>query len=340
MLAGREQEAFFAHNTYWSPSGGSGARPPLYFPTAVEENLEQRRRLSRWLVQYGVMGSHTVALNLFSGSNMYRACEIFTDYVQLCGGTVLPAAFQARDEAVVQIYEKFAPNMIMGMPGRLVQLAHHLSQSLPVERLIYASETLVPAAERLLNERFGRPSISSFMGSAEAGVWGFSRPGEARNLFWAPRELVHLEVDQPDNQGYGSLVVSNLLRFRHPLLRYDSGDRARLLEGFVEGVVGVELAGRHSQSFQFGGQYYEVAEFAAILELASAYQFVLRFEERDWLTLRLVGPEEIAERALLLLRAVVRAHADRNRVDVEICRPEELTCAYPSNKVLPIVDRR
>ncbi|MBT9586990.1 hypothetical protein IV102_26850 [bacterium] len=83
-----------------------------------------------------------------------------------------------------------------------------------------------------------------------------------------------------------------------------------------------------------------MAEFAAILELASAYQFVLRFEERDWLTLRLVGPEDIAERALAWLCAVVRAHADRNRLEVEMCRPEELTCAYPSNKVLPIVDGR
>lgn len=56
MLAGREQEALFAHNTYWSPSGGSGARPPLYFPTAVEENLEHRvaRRLEGFVE--GVVG--------------------------------------------------------------------------------------------------------------------------------------------------------------------------------------------------------------------------------------------------------------------------------------------
>lgn len=336
MLKGREREPFFGLDTYWSPSGGSGASAPLYFPTAVQENLAQRAILASWLKREGILGPDTVALSLFSSRTMYRSSEIFVDYVQRCGGTVLPAGYQARDGDVQELHQRFGPNTLMGSPGRLVQLAHALEA--PFERVLYASEFLTPGAQELLQSRLGVSQWSSVMGSAEGGVWGFSRFQDDLDLFWAPRSLVLLEIDEADCQGFGRVIVSNCQRRRHPLLRYDSGDRGRLLPGFCAEVVGLQLAGRHGRSFQFSSQYYELADFSALVAESAAYQFVLRFQERDWLTLRLVGGDEV--RILAELRRIVRFNPLVNRVEVEMCDPSSLQRVEHSGKILPIVDLR
>ena len=336
MLEGRESEPFFALDTYWSPSGGSGASAPIYFPTAVQENLCQRAVLSEWLLREGILGPSTVALSLFSSRTMYRSGEIFVDYVQRCGGTVLPAGYQAKDTDVAALCERFRPNTLLGSPGRLVQLAH--AHALPFERVLYASEFLTRGAQDLLAARLGVSQWASVMGSAEGGVWGFSRFQDPLDLFWAPLSLVLLEIEEPDEDGFGRVIVSNRVRRRHPLLRYDSGDRGRLLPGFCAEVVGLQLAGRHGRSFQFSAQVYDLADFAQVVADSAAYQFVLRFESCDWLTLRLVGGD--GERALAELRRIVRAHDGINRVEVELCAPEELRRVAHSGKILPIVDLR
>lgn len=336
MLQGREREPFFALDTYWSPSGGSGATAPIYFPTAVAENLAQRDVFSRWLLREGILGPETVALSLFSSRTMYRSGEIFIDYVQRCGGTILPAGYQAKDSDVSELHQRFGPNTLLGSPGRLVQLAH--ACPLPFERVLYASEFLTAGAQALLQARLGVSQWASVMGSAEGGVWGFSRYQDALDLFWAPRSLVCLEIEDPNQDGFGRVLVSNCVRRRHPLLRYDSGDRGRLLPGYCDEVVGLQLAGRHGRSFQFSGEYYDLSEFAGIVAQAAAYQFVLRFEERDWLTLRLVGGEK--QLALAELHRTVGYNPAIKRVEVDMCAPEELQRVEHSGKIPPIVDLR
>lgn len=336
MLAGRERDPFFALDTYWSPSGGSGASAPIYFPTAVAENLEQRRIFSRWLAEHGILGPSTVALSLFSSRTMYRSGEIFIDYVQRCGGTVLPAGYQARDADCFELYQRFGPNLLMGSPGRLVQLAHACEMT--VGGVLYASEFLTLGARKLLEERLGVRQWASVMGSAEGGVWGFSRYEDDLDLFWAPRSLVHLEIADADEQGFGRVIVSNCVRRRHPLLRYESGDRGRLLPGFCDEVVGLQLAGRHGRSFQFSAQYYDLAEFSALLAESAAFQFVLHFEDRDALILKLVGGD--GSGILAQLRRMVRYNPLVNSVEVEMCEPGDLQRVEHSGKILPIVDLR
>ena len=340
QLQGREADPLFCHDTYWSPSGGSGTTTPLFFPTAVEENLAQRRILAGWLRSQGILHSTTVALNLFSSRCMYRASEIFTDYVELCGGTALPATYQARDEHITELYRRFRPNTLMGSPGRLVQWAHSLEEPVGFEAVLYASEALSVGARQVLDAKLGQPAWSSVMGAAESGVWGFSRFEDELDHFWAPRELVELEIVDPNLQGFGRVIVSNRLRQRHPLLRYDSGDRGRLVPGFCPEVVGLQLAGRHGRSFQFSSQNYDLQELTEVVEGAAAFQVVLRFDQCDWLTLRLVADQETADRALLRLQQVVRANSRINRVEVECCEPHELQSTEHSGKIPPIVDLR
>jgi len=327
-LAQKEHEGFYSQNTYWSPSGGSSAREPLYFPSDVAENLQQRQLLSGWLRKADVLGPEVVAVNLFSARLMYRACEIFVDLVQMCGGTVLPLTLQADDQDVVRLWKRFRPTMVMGSPGRLLQLARFLPRPEPAPlRVLFAGESLHPSARAVLDEAFDGPQYVSVLGSAETGIWGFQRPEDPLNRFWAPQEIVELEVADS-----GTLLVSNWVRRRHPLLRYDTGDRARLVAGFAPGLVGLDWLGRHGRSFSFAGQYYELDEFEELLQGVWAYQFVLQWQDGDHLTLRVAGSAEGLQAGLQkIVKGPVRA---------EECSIQELEKAPHSGKILPIVDLR
>lgn len=327
-LAQREHEDFYSKNTYWSPSGGSSAREPLYFPSDVAENLRQRQMLASWLQKFNVLGPEVVAVNLFSARLMYRACEIFVDLVQMCGGTVLPLTLQAEDQDVIRLWKRFRPNMVMGSPGRLLQLARFLPRPDPSPvHVLYAGESLHASAQKVLDEAFENPQYVSVLGSAESGIWAFQRAEDPINRFWAPEEIVELEVGSS-----GTLLVSNWVRARHPLLRYDTGDRARLVAGLIPGLVGFDLLGRHGRSFSFAGQYYELDEFEELLQGVWAYQFVLQWTEGDHLTLRVAGNAEGLQAGL---QKIVKGPAR-----AEECSIQELQTAPHSGKILPIVDLR
>src|SRR5207248_3014340 len=154
------------------PSGGTTGGRPLYFPTEVGENKAQRRLLARRLRAAGMLGDTTVALNLFPGTRMYRALEIFNDYCELCGATVLPAGAQATDEEAWATADQFGATLILGMPSRLLAFARWLTDRgrvLPVESVLFAGELLHPRKRLLLGRAFGVRRFGGVYGSAEMG---------------------------------------------------------------------------------------------------------------------------------------------------------------------------
>ena len=84
---------------------------------------------------------------------------------------------------------------------------------------------------------------------------------------------MHVEVEDPDADGVGNLVVTNTIKRRFPVLRYRNGDRGRLVT--VDGHLHVELAGRGSYTFRIDHRSMSEADFAPVVEGAAAYQIQL-----------------------------------------------------------------
>ena len=246
-----QHDQAFRHGTYWSPSLGDGAQASWYFPSDVSENRAQRRMMAAWLARVDLIGPRTVALNLFSAQMMYRTCEIFVNYVEETGGTVLPVTLQAPDENVLDAIHRFSPDTMLSSPGRIMQFCDFLQENnlrLEIPKLIYAGEPLAQPARDLLHYRLGATHIGSVIGSAEAGVWGFSTFKDPLGRFWGVRQLVDLEIIGADQTGYGRLILTNKIRRKHPLIRYDTGQRARLVQGGESELQGLEIAERHSST--------------------------------------------------------------------------------------------
>jgi phenylacetate-CoA ligase len=334
-IRGKESDPLFSRDTYWSPSGGTTTQGLFYFPTDNRENREQRRALARHLKHAGVFGPDHVALNIFSCRSMYRAGEIFNEYCERCECTVLPVTSHASLDNAVRIAQRFGADTVMGGSSRLLALARHLREtrdSLTLKRVVYGGEPLPEPMKEFLKEALGAQTFFGFYGLAETGVLGWSEPDDL-DCYYIPREFVYLEIVD------GRLVVTNLLRRKHPLLRFDTGDQARLE---VQGeFYKVWLGQRHHRSFQIGGVCYELDELRPLVEEMLAHQWVLehdRTHHRDHLTLRVVGESqgELRDRLLELLGA----DGDLYGVTVATVKMSELERSERSDKVLPIVDRR
>jgi len=377
---------------YFSPTGGSVANQLLFFPTDIEENHFQRRLLAEYLNISGIFESRAL-LNLFGSNMMYRSLEIFNYFAEAAGTTVLPVSSNCDDALIYATAKRFGADGVMGIPSRLIQFARHLdgreSNSDPaakrdklrdrdididkdrdrggrliLDNIIFAGEPLHGARLAYLKEVFSATKISAIFGSAEAGIWGFRPNYWPEESYLYPLEMMHVEVLDADADGFGRLVLTNLVRSRNPLLRYDCGDVGRLATASFKGKkLGVlELTGRIESSFQIGGEYYNLSDFAAVLGGLLAFQIELTFDPvnvRDSLTFLLVSAEKEEEeeedndeaaatseekikRAAIrkALNKIVESKGKTFLLDVRFVAMESLKRSATSGKVIRIVDKR
>ena len=115
-------------SVYWSPSGGTTGTS-LHVPVDDAENNLQRASLVPLLLAGRVYSAHTIDANLFDtgrGGYLYRAQEIFKDFVTQCQGTSLPLGWHCPDDLVVQRCHEFHANSVSASPSRMSRLAGYV----------------------------------------------------------------------------------------------------------------------------------------------------------------------------------------------------------------------
>lgn len=256
---------------YLVRSGGS-TQKPLVFPVDIAENLEQRAALASALKQAGVFTPKTIALNMFGYMDMYRTAAIMDDLLERCSATTLVASAGLPYEDAYQMALNFKPNLLLATPSKLFLFAQYLKKhqlSLFISNLLFGGEFLPPSHIKLFEDVFGTRQIYSLYGSAETGIWAWCDYSRSPSLFRVIDGLV-VEPNDPDADGYGSLLVSNLFRKRFPIFRYNTGDIGKWVE--VDGQIYLELKGRSSNSFMFNECNYELDDFNAVLKDVERFQ--------------------------------------------------------------------
>lgn len=338
----------FRRGLYLSPSGGSTGRP-LFFPSDIQENQRQRELLAPRLRAAGILDETSVVLNMFPAGNMVRSLEIFDDFSEMCGATVLSLAAHAANIDVCKAAQRFGATILAGMPTRLhafIRWLHAEKQNLSLQSVLFAGELLHPQKrlwmERVLNvQRF-----SGVYGSAEMGIVAYQSDVREHAVYHFPRAFVHMEIGEPDSAGFGRLVATNLLRHRHPLLRYNTGDVGRIVESNAEEVC-IELRGRQSDSFSIGDCYFSLRDFASVLDQFAEFQVVVDFDERsqqDRVTFYLAGDSLQPSKSRAQLReevcVLLEADDDLFMTEVALCQPEDLRRTLGTQKIPAVVDLR
>src|SRR5262249_13646881 len=148
---------------------------------------------------------------------MYRAMEIFNEFCECCGATVLPMAAIAGDDEIYEQAMLFAANTLIGMPSRLVAFGRSVQEQQLTwqgDTVVFGGEFLQPGKRRFLREVFGVKRFSGVYGSAELGVVAWHPNLPPVPVYHFPRDILHVEIVAPDADGYGSLVATNLVRRR------------------------------------------------------------------------------------------------------------------------------
>jgi phenylacetate-CoA ligase len=349
-LAATRQDATLRGGIYYSRSGGTTSNQPLYFPTDIAENHEQRQRLARQLGSDGVLSPATIAVNICPIVRMYRAMEIFNEFCECCGATVLPMAAMATD---LEIYEQallFKANTLIGMPSRLIGFARYVQEkklTWQVDTVLFGGEFLQPGKRRFLQEVLGVKRFSGVYGSAELGVVAWHAKLPPVPVYHFPRDLVHVEILAPDAGGFGALVATNLVRRRFPIVRYNTGDVGRIVAEGSE-TVSIELRGRQSDSFLIGDNYHALGDFAEVFGEFAEAQIQIRFDDalrKDVIRFcldaggRTVSEEErrsICER----IHERLEDHEAMYATEVDFIGPQALVRSRDNLKTPAIVDCR
>jgi phenylacetate-CoA ligase len=349
-LRSARQDASQRGGVYYSRSGGTTSKQPLFFPTDIAENHEQRARLARRLAADGVLSSATVAVNVCPIVRMYRAMEIFNEFAERCGATVLPMAAIADNQEICEVGALFAANTLLGMPSRLVALGRHVQEhglTWSVETVLFGGEFLQPGKRRLLREVFGVRRFSGAYGSAELGVVAWHPDLPEVPVYHFPRDILHVEIVDADADGYGALVATNVVRRRFPIVRYNTGDVGRIVAETSD-RVSVELRGRTSDSFLIGDNYHALADFADVLGGFAEFQVQIDFDEarrKDVIRFLLVSQggtvtEEERQTLYERIHARLQGHELMYATEVVVVGPEALVRSSGGLKTPAIVDRR
>lgn len=256
---------------YLVRSGGS-MQKPLIFPVDIRENLYQRRLLSKELEAYGMLTSKTIALNIFSYQDMYRTAAIMDDLLDRCYATTLALGCNSAYEDMYHTTNNFKPNTLMGTPSKISLFAKYIEQNnleIEIENLLFAGEFLFPSQIEEFKNTFKTKCIYSLYGSAETGIWGWTNYSENGSSFFILDEII-VEIVDADSNGFGSIVVTNLIRKRFPLIRYAMGDIGKLET--INGKRVLTLKSRESSSFLLYADTYFLDDFDFIKKYADRFQ--------------------------------------------------------------------
>jgi phenylacetate-CoA ligase len=130
------------------------------------------------------------------------------------------------------ILKTFKPVYFYAYANALYQFALHVEKTeqkgtdLGIPLAICTGEILFPHQRQKISEVFGCRVINEY-GSTENGIIAFQC--EAGSMHVMP--TIYLEIENPDDQGYGHVLVTELNSRSIPFLRYRIGDIARLVNG-------------------------------------------------------------------------------------------------------------
>jgi len=333
---------------YLVRSGGS-TQKPLVFPVDIKENLEQRALLAQQLIKKGVLPPKTIALNLFSYRDMYRTAAILDDILERADTTTLALSSSASFELIYQTITQYNPSLILGTPSKLTLFANYLlenKKSISIKNLMFGGEYLQPSQQKLFSTIFNTDHIYSLYGSAETGIWAWADYSEKEIAFHFLKAL-SIEISNPDKNGYGAVIVSNTLRKRFPVFRYNMGDIGKLITKNKQPLL--VLKSREANSFSLHSDSYFLTDFKEVLKEIDSYQIQLSLNStiqtkiQFLLINRQLAPKKIKVRLAHIhkqILAILNSNTTHTQLEVRFASEDELYMDKTTSKTPQVIDFR
>jgi phenylacetate-CoA ligase len=273
-------------------SGSTGE--PLVFYRDLAWDAQHRAAIARGCRWYGVVPWMRSGLLWGIPSNRWRRLHVrFEDFFQ---NRFRERRFDLSDETLEAFCRRLrGARFLEGYSSMIYELARYMNErrpggdAIPLRLVKATSEKIYPHYQREAQRAFGRRMTSEY-GAAETGIIAFE----------CPTGTMHVNTDHVIVEVEGrEVIVTNLLSFSFPFIRYRLGDYVKLREHVVcacgrEGPAVDEVSGRVGRRIYGSGErifpsltiYYVIDSLAAEGDLLVRCQAVQR--ERGRLDVRLV----------------------------------------------------
>lgn len=234
--------------------------------------------------------------NAFAAGSLYASFVLVNRFLSGYGALNFPLTTAMAPDQVASHAKAFGINALLGFPSWLMQLAEAFAAAgVPLEKVFYAGEPLVPEEARYLREALGVQVIGSAgYGAVDSGLMALQCvPMTGTSVHHVLDEVV-LELIDPATGAPiaepgvpGLVVVTHLERHLHPVVRYPVGDLAAWEAGPCpcgDPAPRFALLGRGDDVLRVGYAsvtYGEVAPaIAAVPGLTGAIQMIKQREAR------------------------------------------------------------
>jgi len=301
-------------------TGGSSGEPLVFRTDRVKEARHNAHKL-RFRNWYGVRpGDRQVD---FWGSpiewNKQTRLRAWKDRFLL--NHVVLSAFNLtphRLDGYLEFLRRFRPRIVYGYPtviDRVAQRVQENRQALGGWRpavIVCTSEMLYDHQRERIGQAFDCPVANEY-GSRDGGLVAHECPQGTLHL---AGQQVWVEVDQPDAEGIGDLLITNLDGYGMPFVRYRVGDRGSLgTQGCACGSPLPVLSGLGGRSNDFlvgrdGRLVHSLAPIYVLRELSAVRQFRLDQHADRSLDLALVVTRSMSEAEIEQVRRRLRQVLD------------------------------
>ncbi|KKU52785.1 MAG: hypothetical protein UX72_C0002G0016 [Parcubacteria group bacterium GW2011_GWA2_47_10] len=214
--------------------------------------------------------------------------------------------------AVIEKLTKFQPDVVSGRVTTLIELAQRMNEfgtaPLNIPFITSVGEMTTEAQKNYLAKAFGAEVYDRY-GLEELGDVAIECREHNGMHIHEESDIVEIvdDRDSPVSPGApGRVVVTNLCNYSVPFIRYDTGDRGKILPGKCPcGIPARRLIiyGRLGAFLEVGGKKYQFPEFAAIV--ASFSDIILRSQvvklPDNTIELRIIPARKVSEKDIQLI---------------------------------------
>ena len=314
--------------------GSSGA--PLVFQTDIVKEARHNAHKLRARSWFGVLPGQRQVDFWGSPIELTRQGRLRVAKDRWLLNQVLLSAFNLTPQRLadyVAFLARYRPRLVYGYPTVIYRVAQHVLEhgglgGYRPQLVSCTSEMLFEHQRAGIVAAFGCPVANEY-GSRDGGLIAHECPAGALHI---AAEHVWIEVDQPDADGVGDLLVTNLDGYGMPFVRYRVGDRGRLADqpcacGLPLPVL-AELRGRANDLLigADGRQIHSLAPIYVLREIPEVRQFRLHQKADRSVSVELVlsQPLSAAARADIVRRLhVVLGELPIELLDRDTIAPEK-----------------
>ncbi len=260
---------------YVSRSGGSTGEPK--FSVYDGHDWEQMIGSAVDVFKAAGLKAGDRLANCMLAGDLYGSFVSFDHINARIGVQTFAFAEKLDADLFLKIWRTFKLNVIQAIPAVMFPLLREVKAKAPefmLEKVIFAGSPLQPSDKKWMIESLGVKRITSIIGANDGGQIGYQCEMQSGAFHHTVDDFNYLETldenGRPCEPGQpGKLVLTSLMKYAYPLIRYEVGDMARIDQGQCPcGRPGrvFEYLGRSDDTLCVGVMNLRYRDFQAALE--------------------------------------------------------------------------